>query len=180
MTDQGTFDRTSGCAITRHPCNFLFTTHVHAFADFTPMSQAMKNGYIHASLTAGNGAIRLLDAGVPMAVRHLTIDASGARNCNASRLANKTPRSGLIHEFVEGGQRFRPPFCRCSVGDNPATRGGGGGYSARCRLKYGNSIQMSKVTGRNASPWSSARYHEESVLEHCESAFARHCYSPAD
>ena len=38
------------------------------------MSQAMKNGDIYASLTAGNGAIRLLDAGVPMAARHLTID----------------------------------------------------------------------------------------------------------
>lgn len=51
-----------------------FADHVHSFADFTPMSQAMKNGDVYASLTAGNGAIRLLDAGVPMAVHHLTID----------------------------------------------------------------------------------------------------------
>ncbi len=51
-----------------------FADHVHSFADFTPMSQAMKNGDIYASMTAGNGAIRILDAGVPMAVRHITID----------------------------------------------------------------------------------------------------------
>lgn len=51
-----------------------FSTQVHSFADFTPMSQAMKNGDIYASISAGNGAIRILDAGVPMAVTHLKID----------------------------------------------------------------------------------------------------------
>lgn len=51
-----------------------FSSHVHSFADFTPMSQAMKNGDIYATLTAGNGAIRILKAGIPMAVNHLVID----------------------------------------------------------------------------------------------------------
>lgn len=50
-----------------------FASQVHSFANFTPMAQAMKNGDIIASLTVGNGAIRILDAGVPMAVRHISI-----------------------------------------------------------------------------------------------------------
>ena len=51
-----------------------FADQVHSFADFTPTSQAMKNGDAWATLFAGNSAIRLLDAGVPMGVRHLVID----------------------------------------------------------------------------------------------------------
>ena len=50
-----------------------FVDQVHSFADFTPMSQAMKNGDIYAAVTVANGAIRILDAGVPIAVRHITI-----------------------------------------------------------------------------------------------------------
>ena len=50
-----------------------FTKQVHSFTNFTPMSQAMKNGDIIAALSVGNGAIRILDAGIPMAIRHVTI-----------------------------------------------------------------------------------------------------------
>ncbi len=50
-----------------------FAAQVHSFTNFTPMAQAMKNGDVIASLTVGNGAIRILDAGIPMAVRHISI-----------------------------------------------------------------------------------------------------------
>ena len=51
-----------------------FAAHVHSFTDFTPFSQAMKNGDIYAGFASGGSARRLRDAGVPMAINHLEID----------------------------------------------------------------------------------------------------------
>ena len=51
-----------------------FSAQVHSFADFTPMSQAMKNGDIYAAFSSGGSARRLRDAGVPIAIHHLVID----------------------------------------------------------------------------------------------------------
>ena len=51
-----------------------FSAQVHSFADFTPMSQAMKNGDIYAAFSSGGSARRLRDAGVPMGIHHLEID----------------------------------------------------------------------------------------------------------
>ncbi len=51
-----------------------FSAQVHSFADFTPMSQAMKNGDIYAAFSSGGSARRLRDAGVPIGIHHLVID----------------------------------------------------------------------------------------------------------
>ena len=51
-----------------------FSAQVHSFTDFTPFSQAMKNGDIYAGFSSGGSARRLRDAGVPIAINHLVID----------------------------------------------------------------------------------------------------------
>ena len=50
-----------------------FADHVHSFADHTPTMQALKNSDIYATLMNGGTAIRMLDAGVPIAITHLEI-----------------------------------------------------------------------------------------------------------
>ena len=78
-----------------------FVDHVHSFADFTPMSQAMKNGDIYAAVSVANGAIRILDAGVPIAVRHITIKGkTGVPNTGWLGMVKGTKHPEVVEAFI--------------------------------------------------------------------------------